>query len=1148
MQAVETGILYSATDIVNFLACQHLVGLERDLLDGVLDRPDDGDPSVELVREKGIEHEKAILARFYAEGKRVVEVPTEGASIAARVEATRAALSEGPDIIYQAAFREDPWFGIADFLLRVEEPSELGTWRYEVADTKLARHVKPKHVIQLCFYADLLGRIQGAAPRQLHVVLGDQRYETLRADDYMAYFRRVRDRFLEHVRGPRRATYPEPVEHCGVCRWAPKCEQRRLDDDHLSLVAWLRADQAVKLRRAGIRTVAALAGANPDQRPSDLSPTTYASLQQQARLQTHQRQTGEPRFELLPYVAGRGLALLPRPSDGDVFFDMEGDPYQEGGLEYLFGAVFCEGGQMRFVAFWGHDRAGEKRAFEDFIDLVVERRRRYPDMHVYHYAPYEETAIKRLASLHGTREQEVDDLLRGQVLVDLYRVVRQGLRISQPSYSIKKLEVFYMKGREAEVKDAGASIVAYERFLKLGDPAILEEIRRYNEEDCRSTAALRDWLLERRADLESRIGEPIPWREAPEDDRQEQREAIQAEIDGVKTRLCEGLPDDPDEDDPTQSGFRLMADLLDYHRREAKPNWWAFFNRCTFDQDELIADPDCLGGLVPVGSGPVRMERRSAVWAFGFPPQEHKFRPRADALDPATGRPAGQILVLDDERATLELKRGPSLASIPLPAGLIPGTPLKTDAQKGALRRLADEVAATGSHGARFAALRDILFLRPPRLVDRAQGSPLQDEAQAVSVEDARRLCTALDDSYLVVQGPPGSGKTYMGGRLIATLLSRGKKVGVAALSHKAIHKLLEEVEDVILSGEVPVGPFRGLKKSSPDHPDSEFPSRTGFIGTSAENAAFADPSIDLMAGTAWLFSRPELEGRLDYLFIDEAGQISLADALAMGTAARNLVLLGDPQQLPQVSQGVHPGRSGASVLEHLLMGHSTVPVDRGLFLSETRRLHPAIAAFVSEISYEHRLKSAEGCEFQVIESPGLSGAGLRFLPVEHEGNSQASIEEAERIRDEIARMVGGTYRTRDGRVQPLRYEDILVVAPYNLQVNLLRDTLPPAVRVGTVDKFQGQEAPVVFFSMATSSGAEMPRDIGFLFSRNRLNVAISRAKCLAVIVMSPDLLDIECRRVNEIPLVNGLCRFVELAREEGQCTGGRHRPPSARP
>ncbi len=297
-----------------------------------------------------------------------------------------------------------------------------------------------------------------------------------------------------------------------------------------------------------------------------------------------------------------------------------------------------------------------------------------------------------------------------------------------------------------------------------------------------------------------------------------------------------------------------------------------------------------------------------------------------------------------------------------------------------------------------------------------------------------------------------------------------------------------------------------------------------------------AAPRAQLVAGTAWLFADARFDGGvlIDTLVIDEAGQVALADALAMGTAARNLILLGDPSQLAQVSQGTHPEGVGASVLEHLLGDHLTVPPDMGIFLDRTRRMHPDVCRFVSEIVYDNRLVGLPSLAAQKT----AFGTGLRFLPVEHAGNVAAAPEEAERVAREIRAMLGGSWTNRDGETRPLTETDFMVVAPYNMQVRLLRRTLQAAglgdVPVGTVDKFQGREAPVVFYSMATSSAEDVPRTLDFLFSRNRLNVAVSRAMCLACIVASPRLLESRARTIEQMRLINALCRFAEMAGEHG--------------
>jgi uncharacterized protein len=1083
----------SPSALTSFLACQHLAALQ---LAGAA-RPAADNAQAELIRRKGDEHERAYLDELRSRGLDIVEIERYRDWERAADETARA-LAQGVDVVYQGVFVHDGWRGVADFLERQPDGS------YEAADTKLARTSKPAHILQLCFYTEQLARVTGREPAFMHVVLGSGLRDSYRPGDFMAYYRRVKRRFLEFVADPPE-TYPLPVSHCSICDFLERCRAQWIGDDHLTLVARMRRDQVSRLEGVGIATLAALATAPADADVPRMTRSTFDALREQAELQHAARTTGRHSYRLLEPEPKRGLELLPKPSPGDVFFDIEGDPFwaPDRGLEYLFGVLWREEGATRFKPFWAHDRESEKHAFEQLVDFLHERLRADPAMHVYHYAYYEPAVLRRLMGLYGTREEEVDDLLRREVLVDLFAVVRHALRASYPSYSLKDIERFYLAGREAEVKGGGDSVLLYEQWRESGDAALLEAIRAYNEEDCLSTLLLRDWLLERRAEAESQYRRELAWFE-PEPPRPVSDDAAEAlaERERLRAELLAGLPDDPNELTEDERVRYLAAHLLEYHRREAKPVWWAFFDRLGKSPAELVDDSEAIGELEPEGSEP-EPRARSLVHAFIFPVQEHKLEGGDDVFDPATGKGAGTIVELEGER--LLLARGPSLAEVPLPRALIPGGPFDTKPQREALVRLARDLG-------RCPALEGVLRRERPR-----SGREL---VQTTDLDEMKGLVLDLDRSHLVVQGPPGSGKTWTGARLIVHLLREGRRVGVTATSHKAIHNLLLEVERVAAREGVE---FKGLKKST-GGAESVF---TGArIESSDDLADFADPEVRLLAGTAWLFARAELDGAVDYLFVDEAGQVSLADALAVGTAARNVVLLGDPVQLAQVTKGTHPPGTGASVLEHLLGDAQTIPPDRGLFLERTFRLHPDVAGFVSETFYEGRLRSAEGCERQGTEF----GTGMRFLGVEHEGNRRSSVEEAERVRAAIEEMLGGAYTDSRGRARPLRVNDFMVVAPYNAQVAALLAVLPAGVPVGTVDKFQGQEAPVVFFSMASSSGEDVPRNMEFLFSRNRLNVAVSRAKCLAILVASPKLLDIRCRTVEQMRLANALCALVERA------------------
>lgn len=1154
MQLVDGAIVLSATDLNNYLACEHLTTLDLSVLRKETARPERRPGQASLLADLGEQHEQAYLAKLRADGHTVVTIERSGGIVAA-AEATERAMRDGAPIIYQATFFDGTWLGHADFLRRVDEPREGARWdwHYEVEDTKLARHTEPYFLLQLCYYSEHVERVQGVAPRSMYVVLGDGKREGFLVADFDAYYRSVKARFL-HGLSNGAATYPVPVGHCGLCVWDTACTQRRHKDDHLSLVAGISRLQTGRLNDAGIATLAALGAATDATRPSEMEKPTYDKLRRQARLQDeqrHARAVHDPnwaRYEFVtnPTDAPRGFFLLPDPSPGDVFFDMEGDPFFEidRGLEYLFGAYTADDDTFR--PFWGCDRSerpvgadrpAEKRAFEAFIDFVMERRKAFTTMHVYHYASYEKTALQKLSQWHATREDEVDVILREEILVDLYRVVRQALVVGQPSYSIKKIEEYYGKRGDASgVKGGDESILRFEEWRALRsdparrDDAILDDLEVYNKYDCISTHGLREWLLELRAQAAAFFGYPIP--PYPGKVVEPAKVRIDEKYGDLVHALDARIPEDFDfaTDDPRHAGVRplfLARHMLEYHWREDKPVYWRFHDRAAQyleDPRRLLGDTEVIIGLELMGSEPVR---KSISYVLRFPAQLQKLDP-GTVFDAVTKLPTGRLASIEDgeEFGVLRLERGRGRDGEPLPAAIIARNIVQPTTIRDGIARFAQALLAEGA-ACRYRAAYDVLMRATPRLRGIPAGQVIQPAH--VDEESIRAVTDALDNSYLFVQGPPGAGKTYIGARLIVDLIERRCKVGITANSHKAIHNLLDEVERVAAERHIP---FLGVKKSTKDEPETEYHGAY-FIN---DPKTIARDDADLVAGTAWAFGAAAMDQWLDYLFIDEAGQVSLPAAIAVMTAARNVVLLGDPLQLSQVTHTDHPGDIGASVLEHLLDNElRPIAPDRGILLTDSYRMHPDVCAFISGLLYEGKLHSAPGRERQAVNSPGLHGTGLRYLPVRHDFNKVRSPEEARVIADEIEQLLRGTVTDAEGVTRQLLPDDIIVVAPYNAHVRCIRRELDArpgceAVQVGTVDKFQGREAYIVFFATAASNPEEASRGVSFIFDRQRFNVAISRARALAVLVGSPDLLAHRCSSVEDVRVANGVCRFIELA------------------
>ncbi|MDD4615999.1 MAG: TM0106 family RecB-like putative nuclease [Alphaproteobacteria bacterium] len=1117
MRRAENGkTFFSPSDLVTYLGCPYATVFDLQQMCAPVELPS-GEDSDRLLKEKGLQHERTYLEHLRKSGLTIAEIPSD-IPISSRVAQTKTAMEKGAQVIYQAALIRSPWNGFADFLLRIENrPSKFGSYSYEVADTKLALSAKPDYVIQLCVYCDLLAVEQQRQPHELHIVLGDSSKTSLRVDEFKYFQKLAACRFETFMDNAPIPSSGEPCGKCDRCRWLDRCEADWEKKEHLSLVANISGDQIKKLRAAGVNSMRELAQMSPSL-SAKLQLETLSRLREQARLQIAKRDDGQNRCEVLPLLPNKGFARLPPPTAGDLFFDMEGDPLYEPRmrLEYLFGFVLQNGGSKpEFRAFWAHDRQQEKKTFEGVMDFIMDRLKTYPDAYIYHYANYEETALKNLAMYHGTREAEVDHLLRSRKLVDLFKVVREAVRVSEPRYSIKNMEHFYAEKRAGEVTNAGDSIVMYEKWRQLRDDAILKEISDYNEFDCRSTLMCRDWLLTLRPTAGVQWFSPQVAKEASDLEKENNRHEAEARTTMFVAKLSEG---GPEEEKPWRE---LVGHLLEFHRREAKPQWWAMFNRQEMTDESLVDDAECIGKLSRDPGCPPYKEKRSVVHTYRFPAQDFKMRVNDSPLRPGTLESAGQIISLDDKNRIIALKLGPTRTPLPDTLSLIPNGPIGDQVLRDAIYRYAE--AVIGGRQEHYAAITSILRKEHPRLAGTNAGEAIIPPS-AAPLDSAVDAVCRLDNSHMLIQGPPGTGKTFTSSHAIVELLKRGKRVGIASNSHKAVNNLLLAVEKQAALRDIR---FNGIKKSSNEE---QFFEGSGLINNTTDNNDVENGGYQLIAGTAWLFARQGLDQTLDYLFVDEAGQVSLANIVAMGSSAKNIVLVGYQMQLAQPIQGTHPGNSGLSALEYLLGNSATVPEDRGIFLSTTRRMHPQICQFISDAVYDGRLKPGQNNSRQKIilnknaDPEAIISAGLRFVDVQHDGCAQKSEEEANRIRQTYASLLSMKWGDEKGVEQAITQNDILVVTPYNMQVDLLESTLPSGARVGTVDKFQGQEAAVVLISMATSSEEDLPRDIEFLFSRNRLNVAISRARCLAVIYANPKLLEIPCHHIHQMRLVNTLC------------------------
>ena len=1139
MQLLDGKLVYSASDLIGHGDCSHMTALSiANKLELVDIEPTQVAGMAALAGKRGGEHERQVLEHMKSKGSTVTdltglphETREELVSSAAK---TKAALDRGDQLVYQGIFFDGTFLGYPDFLIRIDDPKYQRGYTYEVWDAKLKRSLSAHAVLQMAAYSRQLNKLGFEHAEYIHAYLGDMTIADYLLTDALTYLEKVSTEYEQLLKA--KAQSPSPIwssriAACEMCKWSKVCETGREQARDLSLVANLRKDQRKQFIAGNIKTIEQLASASDEARPIGISTDTFDRLRHQAKMQA--KQDGDPSKTVSHEVfSDRGLALLPAPSQGDIWFDMEGDPFALAphGLEYLFGAITHDGDVDEFTSFWAHSAQEEKKAFEDFVDWVQARRATWSDLHIYHYASYERTRMTNLASRYATREAIIDDWLRNGILVDLLKVVQQSIRVSQRSYSIKKLEPLYEFERHEEVQTAGDSVVDYESYLELIDndennkaQVKLDGIEAYNKADCESTRFLDLWLRE------IANARNVPFYEFELKEPEDKEPLAEKEI---REALLKDVPVEPELRNPVQQARALLAAAMGFHNREAKAQWWEHFNALEGSAESWVGQDKVAivtsaessdwneptsaraaarrkvtvtvegGEGLRIGSG-----RKLNIVFDSFPGGEedpHNTTRYAIQCD-VSETPDGAYMI-SVPRSSKDVNWAPD------PVAMIPESPTNSDpihngTVSAALQ--ARNTLPTLPAGPGF----ELLLRNPPGKgkVELHKTGDLEKDITASLLE--------IDQDYLAVQGPPGTGKTYTTARVLKTLVEKhGWRIGVVGQSHKVIENVLKAAMEA------------GLDKSKIAKETKD--KSTNFewnTPSKIENWLGSNSGGVLIGGTAWVFRRNAIVDMplFDLIVIDEAGQFSLANAISMATVAKRLLLVGDPQQLPQVSQGSHPEPVDESALSWLLGDSEVIKPEFGYFLPKSYRMVSALCEPVSRLSYRNELKSAPEADQRKLAD---SQSGLNLVPIPHSENGTFSVEEADKVLEIVRSLIGKSWTDKE-HVRNLKASDIKVVAPFNAQVSLINKLLKAnglgEVLVGTVDRFQGQEATVVIMSMATSSPGEVSRGLDFLLSRNRLNVAISRGQWATYLIYSPEIAKIDAKTPEQIRLVSGFLSLI---------------------
>ena len=913
----------------------------------------------------------------------------------------------------------------------------------------------------------------------------------------------------------------EKVSYCSLRDLQEFCEKEWINKKHLNQVLGNNKNNIKRLNEAGIKNFDELSKLDPKKKIEGLKDETKIKLINQAKLQINAHAEGAIKFKFIEenFVLNKGFNLLPEPAPGDLFFDLEGvqDYVYSGRLEYLFGIFYQENEKKVFKPFWAHSREEEKQSLIKFFEFTKAHFKKYPKAKIYHYAPYEITALERLTSIHKVHGVDYDHYLNLGKFVDLFRVVKQGIYVSQKSYSIKDIEKYYDFKRTGEILKGDVSEEFYIQWMLNNDKRLLDKIEDYNKQDCESTFRLRKWLL----------------RIKPKQTKWFVPEKEKIELRPFEENLLEFQEKFENFKSKHNKISKLLSDVIGFYNREQKPQWRQHFDRKDLSDSDLMDDKECIGNMKLAS---VFQDKRSFVYKYIFPEQEYKLKEGrtciiANNTDPERSDYAGKIQELDQIKRSLLLRKGISKEDKRLPKILSIGEKVMEHARFENLNkniyRFCDNVLEKKDG---YNAIKDFINREIPKIKGIKKGEKIIKTEKYD--DEIPKIILNLQNSYLYLQGPHGSGKTFQASNAIIELLKNNKKIAVTANSHKVIHNLLERVENLANNQNYV---FKGLKMGNPDNEDTFYDGN--LIKTDKNEKHFIDGlkenKILLYAGTKYHLSQWYYQNKLDYLFVDEASQISVADLIALGGIAKNIVLVGDQQQLGQPTQGSHPNDSGKSVLDYLLEDSDTISPDKGIFLNKTFRLHPNINLFTSENFYENRLLVNENNINRKIEykkNSIIKNEGIHTVLMKHQDRSQTSIEEFEIIKKIMDQVMGCKFIDFDKTERKISIDDILIVSPFNAQVNFLKARLNKGARCGTIDKFQGMEAPITIISMTSSSVDDLPRNKKFFFNRNRLNVAISRAQCSSVILLNPKLLDSVPNDYEEFKLMNYFQKLMKYA------------------
>ena len=1129
MKIKNNKFFVSPSDLNNFVACKYTVLNEIKYHDKEIRKSPDR-ANDKLWKEMGVEHEKRHYKILKEKYKKSITIKSD-LNEKDRFDETVRAIQKGYDLIYHAYLIDDNLRGEADFLIKCDTKSDLGDYSYEVYDTKITRNLKPRHITQITAYSDVLGKIQKVLPEKMYLIDGSDEYHSFKTIEYIDLFNHSKKEFIKFLSNTsKEKIYPEKCSYCNLCDWKDECDKTWENDNYINLVAGSNKSQIEKLKKNKIRTVEQLSKTKLTAIDLKINAESFKKIQLQAQLQEEKRNTGEDKIVILDSDFGKGFYKLPKPDEGDVFFDIEGYPRMDRPFEYLHGLYYKDKGKLKFKDLWAknYNKESEKNIFIELINFLEKRFVEYPNAHIYHYASYEKRAIRELATSYSSEFPKGnivnDDLLRKEKYVDLFSIVSQSIRTSERDLSLKSIEKFYNFKRKADIVKADDSVIKYDNWIATKNEKYKQDIIKYNEEDCISTYLLREFLVKNKPEnIDWFVKQEEVTKEGEEPNKYRRKASNKLSREEVEVDLNNRL--EKKKNKTNKKFVENLKNFIGFHWKSNKPEFWEVFDRAEKTHLELEDDTECIANSVLINDKP-KVTEEGFIYSYRFNDQNYKQKEGKSAFDAHQIKGLGTIYSIEEnfpDKNIVKILVSKRRKNIEMPSLLTLGNtmPPQVHQHDQALNKFLEDYIL--NNGENYKSIMDMLERKEPDIKNIKSGSILIEENKDL-ITQSIEIVKNLNNSYLTIQGPPGTGKTYTSAKIIIELMKAGKKVGVTSNSHEAIKTLLIAIEQQAVDQNYE---FSGMRKSK-----SSDKHEWKFIRNVTTGKPLNMDSYSLFAGTSWFFVDPRMNKTLDYLFIDEAGQVALGTTIANATSADNLVLIGDQMQLSQPMRAKHEGYARMSSLDFILEDDDTISIDKGVFLNVTRRLNKKICNYISTSFYDSRLTSDPITETRSVnlKLDPIKDEGLFYVPIDHNGCSQRSDEEADLVEKVFNKIVNKEYKSENitGKISA---KDIMVVAPYNAQANNIRERLKKKfkddVRVGTIDLFQGQEAKVVLISMTTSDVESLPRHKDFFFSRNRLNVAISRAECVAIIIFNQNLLLASASNIKEMKLINSFCKLL---------------------